>query len=192
VRRLTRLTLVAALLLSAGCRLTDPVWAFKDVRAGEPEHPGDSLVFGTIALEGAFSGSVDTIVLRRVSPRAGEFTGVTEAFLFRAFQRRPMKDGSFVLTLEPGAYEIVELRGSGWISGRIIRFGEKARTASRFTVTRPGVYDMGILRLHSTGAFGSFYEGVHERGDSDPRHAQLLRAAVAGTSWERFLREGRP
>lgn len=187
------LALLSALLLSTGCfRLTDPVWAFKALRASDPEHPGDSLVFGTVVLEGLFSGSVDSVVLRRASPRPGEFTGVTEEFLFRVFQRRPMKDGSFVMTVEPGAYEIVELRGSGWISGRIIRFGEKARVASRFTVTRPGVYDLGILRLHSAGTFGSHYEGVHERGDSDPRHAQILRDAVAGTSWERFVREGRP
>lgn len=186
-----RLVVLSALLLSTGCfRLSDPVYAFKGLRAPEPEHAGDSLVFGTVALEGLFSGSVDTVVLRRASPRPGEFTGVTEEFLFRVFQRRPMKDGSFVLTVEPGAYEIVELRGSGWISGRIIRFGEKARTASRFTVTRPGVYDMGILRLHSAGTFGSYYEGVHERGDADPRHAQILREAIAGTSWERFVGEG--
>lgn len=185
--------LLAALLLSSGCfRLTDPVWAFKALRAPDPERPGDSLVFGTVVLEGIFAGSIDSVVLRRASPRPGEFTGVTEAFLFRAFQRRPMKDGSFVMTLEPGAYEIVELRGSGWISGRIIRFGEKARTASRFTVTRPGIYDFGILRLHSAGTFGSSYEGVHEPGDSDPHHAQILRDAIAGTSWERFVGEGRP
>lgn len=188
-----KLVLFSALLLSSGCfRLTDPVWAFKPLRAAEPERPGDSLVFGTVVLEGFLAGSIDSVVLRRASPRPGEFTGVTEEFLFRAFQRRPMKDGSFVMTLEPGAYEIVELRGSGWISGRIIRFGEKARTASRFTVTRPGVYDLGILRLHTAGTFGGYYEGVHERGDSDPRHAQILRDAIAGTSWERLVGEGRP
>lgn len=187
-----RLVLLWALLLSGCFRLSDPVYAFKGLRAPEPERAGDSLVFGTIALEGLFAGSVDTVVLRRASPRPGEFTGVTEQFLFRVFQRRPMKDGSFVLTVEPGAYEIVELRGSGWISGRIIRFGEKARVASRFTVTRPGVYDLGIVRLQQTSGFGSYYEGVHERGDADPRHAELLRAAIAGTSWERLVGEARP
>ncbi len=137
-------------------------------------------MFGTIAMEGFFSGSVDTIVLRRVSPRPGQFDGVTEEFLFRVFQRRSMKDGNFVLGVEPGMYEIVELRGRRWLGPRQIVFGEEARTASRFTVTRPGIYDMGILRLHPSGGLGGFYEGAHERG------------AVAGTSWERYLaKDGR-
>ncbi|HEX9291553.1 MAG TPA: hypothetical protein VF904_18690 [Anaeromyxobacteraceae bacterium] len=180
--------LLAAALLASGCfRLTDPVYAFKGLRAPEPEQPGDSLVFGTIALEGFFSGSVDSIVLQRVSPRPGEFTGVTEEFLFRVFQRRPMKDGSFVMTVEPGMYEIVALAGTVWMRPQRIRFGEQARVASRFTVTRPGVYDIGVLRLRPSGGWGSFYEGTHERGDADPQHAEILRGAVAGTAWERYL-----
>jgi hypothetical protein len=50
--------LVAAALLATGYfRISDPVYAFKGLRAPEPEQAGDSLVFGTIAMEGFLNGA---------------------------------------------------------------------------------------------------------------------------------------
>jgi hypothetical protein len=182
-------TTLAALLLLAltGCfRVTDPAYAFRHLKASEPEEAGDSLIFGTMELGGFFNGTVDTVVLRRVAPAGDEFTGATEHTLFRAFRRRPMKDGTFAVTVSPGLYEIVELDSSSWFKPQTIRFSEGARVASRFAVTRPGVYDLGVLRLRPTGAFSNTYGGTRERGDADPQRAGLLREALAGTSWEKY------
>jgi hypothetical protein len=40
------------------------------------------------------------------------------------------------------------------------------------------------------GAFVGRPEGTHERADSDPKRAGVLRAALEGTSWERYLAKG--
>lgn len=180
--------LLAALLLAAtaGCfRLTDPVYAFKSLKAPEPDDAGESLVFGTLELEGFLVGNVDTLVVRRMSPYAGTFHVLTEQSLFRAFQRRPMKDGNFVLSLPPGAYEIVEVSTSSLLNPKVIAFGDSARYASRFTVTRPGIYDLGVLHMKPKGTFSMTYEGTSHPGDA--AHGQVLRDAVAGTRWQRFL-----
>lgn len=190
---MTRALLLALALSTSGCffRLSDPVWAFKSLRADEPVLPGRSLVFGSLEVDGGFFGvgSLDGIWLRRVGPGEPiELAGATEETLFRVFGRREMKDGHYLMQLPPGVYELVLFTGRGWGKPAELHVGEDARVSSRFTITRPGIYDMGILRVEQRSAFGSTYRMTTLPGSSRPGREELLRDAVAGTGWERFLR----
>ncbi len=193
---MTRALLLALALSTSGCffRLSDPVWAFKSLRAAEPVLPGRSLVFGSLEVDGGFFGigSLDGIWLRRVGPGEPiDVAGATEETLFRVFGRREMKDGHYLMQLPPGVYELVLFTGRSWGNPARLHVGEDARVASRFTITRPGIYDMGVLHVEQGSTFGSNYHMTTLPPSSRPERAELLRDAVAGTGWERFL-QGTP
>lgn len=186
MRRAVRAVLCIAALAAAGCvpRLTDPFFPMRGLAAPEAE-PGRSLVFGTIALEpDVIGGDLAAVVLQRVRPAQPDIQRVaTERLPFRAFRARHVKDGHFVVALEPGAYELLEIFGDGWTTTKLA-VSEDARRASRFTITRPAVVDLGVIHVSREG-FGSYAMGFRA-ATSDPGRAAVLRSAVAGTPWERL------
>ncbi|HEX8108011.1 MAG TPA: hypothetical protein VF516_09805 [Kofleriaceae bacterium] len=156
----------------------------KPLRA--PEQVGDefSLVFLSIQREGGlFASDIDTVTVRRVdSPARGYIFWTTSEFLFRVFDTRTVKDGHFLIQLGPGVYELDRLDSGGthWL------LADEARVASRIYVTRPGVYDLGTLRLDRSGLFGKY--SLAAQGDAgSAERSQQLWDAVKGTSWERLV-----
>jgi hypothetical protein len=184
MNRVPPVLLFVALLHSACFRLSDPIYAGKPLRATEP--PGDeySLVFVTIQHEGGlFATDIDTVYFRRVDPSArGHVFFTTDEFLFRVFDKRSVKDGHFLVQLSPGVYELDRLeRGqTRWL------LSDSARVASRIYITRPGVYDLGTLRLDKPGWLDKFSLIAQGDAGSAERSRQLW-DAVKGTSWERLV-----
>jgi hypothetical protein len=180
-----RLLLVLGLVSHGACfRLSDPIYAMKPLRA--PESVGDefSLVFLSIQREGGlFASDIDTVTFRRVDPPARGLTfWTTSEFLFRVFDTRTVKGGHFLIQLAPGVYEIDRLDAGGthWL------LADEARVATRIYVTRPGVYDLGTLRLDKPSFFGKY--GLAVQGDAgSAERSQQLWDAVKGTSWERLV-----
>jgi hypothetical protein len=182
---MNRVLLVLLLVSQSACfRLSDPIYAVKPLRATEP--PGDeySLVLLSIQHEGGlFATNVDTVYFRRVDPSArGHVFGTTSEFLFRVFDKRSVKDGHFLIQLSPGVYELDRLESgrTHWL------LGDSARVASRTYITRPGVYDLGTLRLEKSGWFGKYSLAAQGDAGSAERSRQLW-DAVKGTSWERLV-----
>lgn len=172
---------------SAGCfRLTDPFYAFKSLEAGEPPGPGYSLLYGTVEMSQGLFGAprVDTIVLRRVGPGSKRaLYEASEGILFRAFRRRILKQGTFAIHVPVGVYELDHLESSGLGRPTLWPLNDETRVASRIYVLRPGVYDLGTLRITAPdGPFRPFH--IESMGDafSAPRH-DALKALVAGTEW---------
>jgi len=176
--------LLVAMLHSACFRLSDPIYAVKPLRATEPLGPEYSLVFVSIQHEGGlFATDIDTVYFRRVDPPArGHVFWATDEFLFRVFERRSVKDGHFLVHLSPGVYELDSLeRGrTRWL------LDDSARVASRIYITRPGVYDLGTLRLEKPGWL-SKYRLVAQGDAGSAERSQQLWSAVQGTSWERLV-----
>lgn len=183
------LAAAAALAALAGCRLSAPVYAFRSLRASEPSLPGNSLLFGSLELTSF--GGIDTILLQRVSPTApGELSpSASERKIFRVFRPRHVKDGHFLVEVPPGAYEIAALQGGIW--GRDVLFlpTQDARISTRLVVARPGLYDLGVVRVEA-GAF-SVNGTMSFGGEGSPERREILRRAIAGTGWERFLKDRR-
>jgi hypothetical protein len=183
IRALLVLVLVASSQVAC-FRLSDPIYAAKPLRAAEPLGPEYSLVFVSIQHEGGlFATDIDTIYFRRVDPPArGDVFYTSGDFLFRVFDRRSAKDGHFLVHLSPGVYELDRLeRGRArWL------LGDSARVASRIYITRPGVYDLGTLRLESPG-LSSSYSLVAQGDAGSAERSRLLWSAVKGTSWERLV-----
>ena len=184
---------VAALatLLGAGCvpRLSDPFFAFQTLDAPEAL-PGRSLVFGSIELEQGFFGPGDVadVVLVRVRPDHEPNERIaTERLPFRAFRDRQVKDGHFALALEPGAYELRRIVGDG-VMAPVLAVDEDGRRATRFTITRPAVVDLGVLRVVPGIGLATYSLTFHP--SSDPARAELLRATIAGTPWSRLQIRG--
>ncbi len=185
--------LLSTALALAGClpRLSDPVYAFQGLRAPEPRREGQTLLFGTIEFEPGFLGPHDVaeIVVKRLRPEEADFVRVlaTKHLLYRAFRPRQIKDGYFMGSLDPGAYELLHIVGDDWTS-TTINLDENAKRASRFTVTRPGIIDVGVLYVKRIGM--DLYSISVLAPESRPGRAETLRAAVRGTEWERFLAHG--
>jgi len=175
---------LVAILHSACFRLSDPIYALKPLRATEPLGPEYSLVFVTIQNEGGlFATDIDTIYFRRVDPAArGNVSWATDEFLFRVFERRSVKGGNFLIHLSPGVYELdlLERGRTRWL------LDDSARVASRIYITRPGVYDLGTLRLEKPGWL-SKYRIVAQGDAGSAERSQALWNAVQGTSWERLV-----
>jgi hypothetical protein len=188
-----RALLVAAALTFAGClpRLSDPAYAFQGLRAPEPRREGQTLLFGTVEFEPGFLGPHDVaeIVVKRLRPEEKEFERIvaTKDLLYRAFRPRQVKGGHFVGPLDPGAYELIRLVGDDWTS-TLLALDEDGRRASRFTVTRPGIVDVGVLHVRRVG-MGRYSMEVLPP-EARPGREAVLRAAVKGTHWERFLAQG--
>lgn len=177
-----RLLLALCLVSHGACfRLSDPIYAMKPLRAAERVGDEFSLVFLSIQREGGlFVSDIDTVTFRRVDPSARGFTfWTTSEFLFRVFETRSVKDGHVLIQLGPGVYELDRLDAGGthWL------LADEARVASRIYVTRPGVYDLGTLRLEKSGLFGKYSLAAQGDAGSAERSRQLW-DAVKGTSWE--------
>ncbi|HEX2686625.1 MAG TPA: hypothetical protein VHN14_08405 [Kofleriaceae bacterium] len=178
--------LLLLLLVSHGAcfRLSDPIYAMKPLRAAEPHGDEYSLVFLSIQREGGlFARDIDTVYFRRVDPPArGSFVWTTSEFLFRVFDLRSVKDGHFLIQLSPGVWELDRM-----VSGRTHwLLSDEARVSSRIYITRPGVYDLGTLRLDKPGLFGKYSLAVQGDAGSAERSRQLW-DAVKGTPWERLV-----
>jgi hypothetical protein len=184
-RRLLSLAFLAALL--PGCfRLSDPFYAFKSLSADAPESPGEALVFGTLEMTGTFD-SIDTVLLRRVRPfPVDRFVGTTDTLVYRAFRNRTMKDGNFTMTLAPGVYEVVRFTGGYWGGSTNYILGENVQRATRFQITRPGVYDLGIVTLE-TSTFSSHGKMSFRAGGDDPTRRAKISKVAEGTEWAKFL-----
>jgi hypothetical protein len=183
--------LAAAVALLPACfRLSDPVYAFRSLRAPEPSAAGNSLLFGSLEIT-ALVGHIDTVKFRRVSPRApGEhYPTATERNIYRVFRPRTMKDGHFLVEVPPGVYEIDGMVGGIWGQDAVFLATGDARVGTRIVVAQPGVYDLGVVRVEA-GAFSTQGTLVLVGRGGSERQA-LLREAVAGTEWERFLPGGR-
>lgn len=181
-----------ALFALAGCRLSDPVFAHKPLQA-EPRPAAEySLLFVSIRpSDGVFGEEhFHGIGFDRVDPQ-GEDLGAFQSDnrSFRVFRPRPTKDGDFLIALRPGVYELARIAHRPFLwQTRQFRLTADARAASRIHITRPGIYDLGTLRVEGNG-FGQPYTLVAEGDNFTKRRIQRLRKAVTGTEWERYLDE---
>jgi hypothetical protein len=180
---------LAALLTASSCRLTDPIYHLKPLGAVEPHEEGQALLFGSISLEQeVLLGRVHTVVLERVSP-SPLYISPTHHRQFRAFRVRDFARGDFTAVVSPGVWEVTTLESSGGCLNRRVewRIMDEAREASRIHVTRPGIYDLGTLRIGSTSPLGVRSALTIEPPAADPRRRDRLARAVRGTFWERYL-----
>jgi hypothetical protein len=172
--------------LAGGCfRLSDPVYAMQDIRAQEPSEPGRSLIFGTIVVAEFAAGDLDVVTLAKVGPGTERsHRGTNRVSLFRAFLRRSMKDGNFIIEVEPGIYELESFTTSGWMQPRTWTARDQARQGTRVVVTRPGIYDIGTLRvaLGQSSMFERSYNIEHITAPS-PERWGVLQRAIADTRW---------
>jgi hypothetical protein len=179
--------LVTAAVGGCGVRLSDPVYAFKEIRAEEPSRPGKSLIFGTIMVETWMSGDLDTVTLTKLGTGdEPHYYGVNRVNLFRVFFRRSVKDGNFIMEVDPGVYEVDSFSTSGWGRPQEWRAREDARKHTRIVVTRPGVYDLGTLHVQRGESLLSGYV-IERSAESPPARREVLERAVAGTRWQRML-----
>lgn len=166
---------------SAGCRFSDPIYATKDVRAVEPEEEGMSLIFGTILVDETPADGLASVTLAKIGPgEERSYVNTNNVNMFRVFFRRTMKDGNFLMELRPGLYEVV-----GFSTVDIWTVKESARKAMRILVTRPGIYDIGLIRVSPASRFGNTYD-MELVSDRSPERRAVLAKAIAGTTWERI------
>jgi hypothetical protein len=180
--------LIAAVALTSSCRLSDPVYLFRELSPAAPAGPEESLLYGSIEVTGFLSAPISSVYFRRVNPGGAgrSFEWVTEHGLFRVFQPRYLKDGHFVISLRPGVYELDRLESESLLFGRTVyTMNEASRVASRIYITRPAVYDVGTLRINAPEGWFESHK-LEAKGDSySPERLKRLRAAIQGTEWEK-------
>jgi hypothetical protein len=173
---------------SVACRLSDPFYAFKDVRALEPEEDGMSLLFGTIVVDRSGAGDLASVDLEKIGPGdARTHWNTNNVNMFRVFFRRTMKDGHFLMEVPPGLYEVERFVTGGWGQPETFTVGGEVRKAMRVLVTRPGIYDLGSIRVTRAPGWKNYNKYDVERvADNSPERLAILRQAIAGTAWERL------
>lgn len=190
-----RIALLCMLLAASGCRLSDPFYAAKPLEAPQAPAPEYSLLF--VSVRGApqlFSTpEIFSLWFRRVDPHGDNtpFVGGGDDEWFRAFRPRSVKDGDFLIVLPPGAYELEQMNEKGW--GGTLRTWHvtgEAKAASRIHITRPGIYDLGTLRISEATWGHPAALNADDDAFSEER-LRTLRAAVRGTQWEKLL-DGAP
>jgi hypothetical protein len=187
-----RLVLLLLLIPAGGCaiRLSDPVYAFKDIHAEEPSRDGTSLLMGTIVVEQWMTGDLNSVSLVKLGPgKEKTYYGANRTNLFRVFSSRTMKDGHFIIEVDPGVYELESFSTSGWGQPRTWNAREDARKNTRIIVTRPGVYDIGTIRVEHEGTLGNSYS-MERAADASPERHDVFARAVAGTRWEQLASSG--
>jgi hypothetical protein len=158
----------------------------QDIRAQEPSEAGRSLIFGTIVVDEFASGDLDIVSLAKVGPGMERgHRGTNRVSLFRAFSRRSMKDGNFIIEVEPGIYELESFTTSGWMNPRTWTARDEVRRGTRVVVTRPGIYDIGTLRvaMGQSSGFGERTYAVERTMAPNPERQAVLQNAIAGTRW---------
>ncbi len=191
------LPLVAAVALS-GCffRFSDPAYTFKRLEAEEPPGPEFSLLLVTVRSDPGVLGTPEFFSLwfRRVDPngKSASSVGASSQKWFRAFRPRTVKDGNFLILLPPGVYELGTMVDTGFLGQeQIWRASGEARVASRIHITRPGIYDLGTLRVTAQSLMQSAM--LVSMGDAfSPERVALLKDAVRGTSWEKVMNQQPP
>ncbi len=170
--------------LAGGCfRLSDPFFAAQDIHAREPSEAGKSLIFGTIVVDQFMAGDLDAVSLAKVGPGTEHsYRGTNRINLFRVFLPRSMKDGNFILEVEPGIYELDSFSTWGLMQPRTWTAAGDARQGTRVVVTRPGIYDIGTLRVGLGPHFASGYT-IERTADPNPERQAVLRTAITGTRW---------
>jgi hypothetical protein len=177
-----------------GCfRLSDPVFAFKPLEAEEPPGPEYSLLFVSILSSPGLFGTPEfySLWFTRVDPRGKEAEGVgaSSERWYRAFRPRVVKDGHFIILVPPGVYELDTMAEAGFLkSEQVWRVKGDARIASRIHITRPGIYDLGTLKVMS-GSWTTPASLAAEGDAFSEQRLQILARAVRGTSWERLLED---
>ncbi len=179
------LPLLAASLPACGLRLSDPVYALRSIRAEEPHFADRSLIFGSIEVDVFLSGDLDSVVfLKRGPGRQLSSWAASRDLLFRVFRPRTLKDNHFLFQVPPGVYELDHLVTSGWGQPQLWFRQKDSPPVSRVVVTRPGIYDIGTLRIER---IPRTYEFTIRRVEQPaPERQQVLRRAIQGTSWDRF------
>lgn len=181
--RATWLPIVLAALAGGCFRLSDPFYAAQDIHAREPSEAGKSLIFGTIVVDQFMAGDLDTVYLTKVGPGTERgHRGTNRINLFRAFLPRAMKDGNFIIEVEPGIYELDSFSTSGFMQPRTWTAADDARQGTRVIITRPGIYDIGTLRVALGPHFTSGYT-IERIADPSPQRQAVLRTAITGTRW---------
>jgi hypothetical protein len=171
-----------------GERLLPPersVLRAQDIHAREPSEAGRSLIFGTIVVDEFAAGDLDIVNLAKVGPGTERgHRGTNRVNLFRAFLPRAMKDGHFIIEVEPGIYELESFTTSGFMQPRTWSSTDDGQRSTRVVVTRPGIYDIGTLRvaMGQRGTFQAEY-GIERITDPNPQRQAVLRTAIAGTGW---------
>jgi hypothetical protein len=98
-----------------------------------------------------------------------------------------VKDGHFMILLPPGVYELDTMAEQGFLGAeQVWRVRGDARIASRIHITRPGIYDLGTLKVVN-GSWTTTSTIVAEDDAFSPERLEILGAAVRGTSWEKLL-----
>jgi hypothetical protein len=183
VTRAAWLSIVLAALAGGCFRLSDPFYAAQDIHAREPSEAGKSLIFGTIVVDQFMAGDLDAVNLAKVGPGTEQgYRGTNRINLFRAFLPRAMKDGNFIIEVESGIYELDNFVTSGFMQPRTWTAQDDARRGTRIVVTRPGIYDLGTLRVALGPRFTSGYT-IERITDPNPERQAVLRTAITGTRW---------
>ncbi len=182
-------------LVTSGCffRFSDPTYTFKELEADEPPGPEFSLLMVTVKSDPGLLGTPEFFSLwfRRVDPHGSQtpLVGASSKQWYRALRPRTVKNGHFLIMLPPGVYELEAMRDVGFLGREMTwHVSGDAKIQSRIHITRPGIYDLGTLRVTS----GSFTQPAMLAADGDGFSAErlsVLRAAVKGKSWERYLLE---
>ncbi len=182
----TALSLAALALVACSA----PFYAAKPLTAVDPEDEGLSLVFGSVEIVHAAFSFADSepseVEFRRLAPYGRElYYMVSDKRLFQAFHPRQVKNGYFIAYLPPGAYELDYLAGTRttW------NISDESSVHSRFYVTRPGIYDIGIIRLTEPYPFLPTFNLEFVPPPATRERREVLRAAVAGTRWAEVLAE---
>lgn len=179
---------LAVVLGCAGCRLSDPVYAFRELDAPAADGPAMALVYGRIVVDAKLvvgQWDAEVVHLVRVDRNPGETEfGATERITFRVMRERTMKEGYFLILVPPGVYELFSVESSVLFENARFEMTPASRKSLRLYITRPGIYDLGSLVILSKSLFDR-YELTP--APEDPAHLDPLRAAVKDTAWESWM-----
>jgi hypothetical protein len=177
--------LLAVATSACGLRLSDPIYALRSIQAEEPHFADRSLIFGSIEVDAWLSGDLDSVVFLKRGPGSEVSTwAATRALLFRVFRPRTLKDVHFLVQVPPGIYELDHLVTSGWGRPQYWFRSRGTPPAPRVVVTRPGIYDLGALRIERIPRTFQFL--IQRAEHPAPERQQVLERAIQGTSWQRL------
>ncbi len=179
-----RSALILAILMEPGCRLSDPVFYFKDLRADDPHADDRSLIVGSVEVDVFPVGVVESVTFAtgpgaQIEAQYNSFRGG----LFRVFRNRKLKSGNFLIQLPPGEYTLLEIRSSAGVFGsdQVWRTSEEKGSALKLIVTRPRIIDIGHIKVQQTP--GEITYEISHVEKSNPERDAIFAKAIEGTSW---------